>query len=377
MASRRLSVSIATISLFAAMLLVAAFRTHLAGSEVSTSLAAPVLPEGWITHQSQDGTYSLGYDPDWTIAHQSGSLVAFGVPGPGVLMIMHRDLPFDLHQDEGHLLRDIASFWSHMLQGQGSIALKDSGTWNDGVYGGYFIDLVRGTRTREGSVYDTVVVIPTQGSQGFMVWHSRRQPHTPSASERELLQQVCKSLRTDGPAISTPLTQVPDAIEDEAGPTKGAPQNAMAYSRGGLAHYTLGEYQQAIEDYDRAIDIDPQYAEAYNNRGRAFYMLGEDHQAIEDFGWAIEIAPQYAEPYNNRGVAYSMLGEYRDATEDFARAIDIDPQYAEPYYNRGCAYQRLGDRGKAIADFRHFLELSVDTYWRVQAKGALKMLEVK
>jgi len=108
------------------------------------------------------------------------------------------------------------------------------------------------------------------------------------------------------------------------------PNNDVAYLKRGVAHFNLGNYQQAINDYNMAIN---------------------------DYNMAIQLNPQYADTYNGRGVAYGKLGNSQKAINDFNKAIELNPQYAEAYSNRAVVYFKLGDEHKAVDNVKSAAKL--------------------
>ena len=75
--------------------------------------------------------------------------------------------------------------------------------------------------------------------------------------------------------------------------------DSNTYCSRGVAHYALGNLEQAIADYTKAIDLNPNYAIAYYHRGmtKANWELHESAIAVFDTG--IRLEPGYAEAYLN------------------------------------------------------------------------------
>lgn len=125
---------------------------------------------------------------------------------------------------------------------------------------------------------------------------------------------------------------------------------AEAYSRRGLAYYSLGQNARAIVDFDQVIKLKPNDVLAYVIRGDGYGLLGQHARAIVDIDQVIKLRPDFAGAYNARGDEYSSLGQYARAIVDFDRAIWLKPDFADAYYNRGVACAKLGKSGLAAAD---------------------------
>ena len=136
------------------------------------------------------------------------------------------------------------------------------------------------------------------------------------------------------------------------------PQQALAYSRRGLAYASKGEHDRAIADYTKALELNPKLAAARYNRARAHFFRGDYDRAIADFTKAIENHARDAEAYTNRATALDRKGEVDRAIADATRAIAINPVFFEAYVNRSVAYARRGEHDGAIADATKAIELN-------------------
>jgi len=100
-----------------------------------------------------------------------------------------------------------------------------------------------------------------------------------------------------------------------------------------------------------------QQAIAYTKRGVAFRIRGGLQRALADLNRAIELDPSLAPIYANRGLVYMYMGEPDPALADFNRALELDPNNPAFYLNRGAVYQRLKDKDRALADYTRAIEL--------------------
>ena len=69
-------------------------------------------------------------------------------------------------------------------------------------------------------------------------------------------------------------------------------QQAIAYTKRGVAFRIRGGLQRALADLNRAIELDPSLAPIYANRGLVYMYLGESDPALADFNRALELDPK-------------------------------------------------------------------------------------
>lgn len=136
----------------------------------------------------------------------------------------------------------------------------------------------------------------------------------------------------------------------------------------GNAHFADGEYEKAIAAYDQIFEISAAFlyvpGDSTRNviyrRGLAHYKLGQYEQALEDFKRDIRLFPKLARSYNAAGQAYFDQEEYQRALIEFNRAIEADPGDPLAHYNRGVALSQLGDPKGAIGSLQTALAADVE-----------------
>ena len=134
-------------------------------------------------------------------------------------------------------------------------------------------------------------------------------------------------------------------------------QQAIAYTKRGVAFRIRGGLQRALADLNRAIELDPSLAPIYANRGLVYMYMGEPDPALADFNRALELDPNNPAFYLNRGAVYQRLKDKDRALADYNRAIEFQPNNAMAYTNRGVLYELEGDHERAILDFDRAVEL--------------------
>jgi tetratricopeptide (TPR) repeat protein len=147
-----------------------------------------------------------------------------------------------------------------------------------------------------------------------------------------------------------------------------------AYFIRGNAHYSLGEYSEAIKDFKEFRNIVPSwyylYDDVENRIGWSYYHLDDFQKAIESFSGQINKVPNSASGYDDRGYVYYQMREYELAVKDLEMAIQINPKkaYDTNFERLAMSYYYLGNLEKCNEYLLKLLELgqySADSYTHV------------
>lgn len=144
---------------------------------------------------------------------------------------------------------------------------------------------------------------------------------------------------------------------------------AIGYYGRGQAHYTLGEFENALRDYDKSIELNPNYPDAFVFRGILYNDLKQFQLAAQDFTKAIDLAPDTLYAYAHRAAAYANLEEYSLAILDYDRVLELDPEFVKAYTFRGFAFLELKLFDEAYADFDKVVELQPKTSGAYRNRG--------
>jgi tetratricopeptide (TPR) repeat protein len=129
----------------------------------------------------------------------------------------------------------------------------------------------------------------------------------------------------------------------------------------GVAHYHLGNYNQAIADLRRSSELNPTHVATYAFLARAYFARERYVEAVEAASRGLMISPPTVSTpicFLVRGRAYYELGDYERAIEDLSAALELEAS-AEAYYYRGIAYQANGQVEEAIKDFELCIQVHV------------------
>jgi len=135
------------------------------------------------------------------------------------------------------------------------------------------------------------------------------------------------------------------------------PEDALAYHHRAVAHFKLGNHDQALHDFTKALELTPTEAIIYYNRAIVYADAGKYDQAIEDGTKCIKLNPDFADAYLNRGIDHLTAGRIKAALADFEKLTELNGNDSSAYYGRGIAKWKLGSADPAIADFEKAADL--------------------
>jgi TonB family protein len=143
------------------------------------------------------------------------------------------------------------------------------------------------------------------------------------------------------------------------------PNDALAYSKLGIAYSALKQHKEAIGAFKQAIRLKRAFVDfdSYYRMGDAYIALGEHKAAIDSLRQAIYglraqvLDPQPRKPVPGSateldihyalGLAYYGSGTFRDAAKEFEEVVRLKPDFASAHYGLGLSYYELGDTRSA------------------------------
>merc|ERR1712137_678571 len=87
-------------------------------------------------------------------------------------------------------------------------------------------------------------------------------------------------------------SKIDDAIKAYTEAIDLNPYNAIYYGNRAAAYTSLRDHESAIEDCRKAVAIDSTYSKAYSRMGLAFFSLGKYHEAVHAYEKAKELDPE-------------------------------------------------------------------------------------
>jgi tetratricopeptide (TPR) repeat protein len=150
--------------------------------------------------------------------------------------------------------------------------------------------------------------------------------------------------------------------------TERYPQSARLRVGLGIAHYSLGQYDDAVSSLCQAVDLDPgdtkaldflgktydispQYAEEVTQRLAHFVQIYPDNAAAHYY-YALSLRKRALVPGSN-----SVEGQ---AEIHLLRAVQLNPAYAEAHFELGLLYEDEKQDAKAVQQYELATKLRFD-----------------
>jgi TonB family protein len=154
-----------------------------------------------------------------------------------------------------------------------------------------------------------------------------------------------------------------DAVDSLTQAVAVNPDDAIAFTKLGLAYSALGEHKPAITAFKQAIKLNRAFVDA-----DAYFHLGVAYLAQSDYASAIDPlkqalygvkarqledrtksigGPSETEIHDALGRAYYGTGSYRQAVTAFETAVRLKPDFASAHYGLGLSYLEVGDKRAA------------------------------
>ncbi len=137
------------------------------------------------------------------------------------------------------------------------------------------------------------------------------------ASNKPAIQDSAE-LGPDGQPVAEPL---PEGFENEY--------------RNGLSLMEDERFDEALQHWADMSVVFGQYPGVWSNLGLAHYQLGNYEEAATAYEQVETIDPTFCPVHSLSGVAYRELGRFDDAQASYYAAIDCDPDDGRHYYNLG------------------------------------------
>lgn len=126
---------------------------------------------------------------------------------------------------------------------------------------------------------------------------------------------------------------------------------------GALMLDELEDYQEVIASLSAHIERGISIGSALHNRGLAHWEIGEIDQALRDFDEAAVQLPESHMPFQLKGMLLQKLGRPNEALDAFNRAVAVSPNQATVRRARALLLRELGRPIDAVTDFEHAIAL--------------------
>ena len=141
-------------------------------------------------------------------------------------------------------------------------------------------------------------------------------------------------------------------------------ETRAAYSNIGLAHYRLGQFDDAANNFRAAMEIAPDDYRGWGRLGNALRHAGDTEGATDAYRQAlalcetaISINPNSPALLAARGGFNVFLGATDGAESDLERALELAPSSPSLHTHVASIYLALGDREQALELVQRAVEL--------------------
>ncbi len=159
--------------------------------------------------------------------------------------------------------------------------------------------------------------------------------------------------------------------------------NPRALNGLGVVSLKMHDYQKAKDYFEKTLGVDKNYTQALANLGLAHYLLGNIEEALRDCNSAREKGSEEAR-YNLgmhyykkgdydqtlrifdndsidsmffRGLVFAEIGRHDEAIDCFKKIIGLLPTYAGAYYNLGFLLMKIGQFEEGLSNIRRGMEI--------------------
>lgn len=134
------------------------------------------------------------------------------------------------------------------------------------------------------------------------------------------------------------------------------PSDWRAHKQLGIYYLGNGEYRKALKPLQYVVDLTPDNAQGYNNLGVAHYRLGEYDEARNNFEKTMQLDPRVSALTNIASVEFNA-GNFQKSIEWSRRALAMNENSYRVWGNVGSAYLKLGNRMEAEAAYQRAIDL--------------------
>lgn len=135
------------------------------------------------------------------------------------------------------------------------------------------------------------------------------------------------------------------------------PKRGLIHYHMGIAHFRLGQLNEARREFQLAVEYEPEFARSHVNLAEVFRKLRQFDASMGEYREAIRIRGDEYETCWGLGDAAASAGQDAVAVEAFDRAIPLDPKPVGALRAKAIVLGRMGRKAEQAATLKKLLEL--------------------
>ena len=135
-------------------------------------------------------------------------------------------------------------------------------------------------------------------------------------------------------------------------------KEAIQLHQQGVELQQRGALREAAQAYQDALELDPRLELTRSNLAMAHYQLGEIEQAIFNYKHLLADHPLNVKARYNLGVVYASIGRYEQAIAEYRQVLNLEPGHAMALSNLAWILGQQQRYDEAIAALERLLEIN-------------------
>jgi len=139
---------------------------------------------------------------------------------------------------------------------------------------------------------------------------------------------------------------------------KVSPSSSHALYNKGLAHLSMGNYEESLSLFDSVINLKQEYvADAYTSRAAALDYLNRPEEAERFYALAQEAYSNRIKKLTEEVLSFQNSGDYKESLKPVEQILTIEPNNRYGMYLKALALYNLKEYEESIPAFEKYIEL--------------------
>ncbi|HLN33645.1 MAG TPA: tetratricopeptide repeat protein, partial [Nitrososphaeraceae archaeon] len=137
-----------------------------------------------------------------------------------------------------------------------------------------------------------------------------------------------------------------------------SPSSSHALYNKGLAHLSMGNYEESLSLFDSVINLKQEYvADAYTSRATALDYLNRPEEAERFYALAQEAYSNRIKKLTEEVLSFQKSGDYKESLKPVEQILTIEPNNRYGMYLKALALYNLKEYEESIPAFEKYIEL--------------------